>query len=122
MPPLLVYIGYLFVAGGLFIRWFSVYSLGNAFTVKVGIIQNQALITTGIYKKIRHPSYTGLLMYYFGLGIVMQNWICIVILSVIPMGVVFFRIKKEEAVLTSHFGTAYKTYMRQSYKLFPLIY
>ena len=83
---------------------------------------NNKEITTGIYKKIRHPSYTGLLMYYFGLGIVMQNWICIVILSVIPMGVVFFRIKKEEAVLTSHFGTAYKTYMRQSYKLFPLIY
>jgi protein-S-isoprenylcysteine O-methyltransferase Ste14 len=117
-----LYLGCFLVVLGLSIRWISVISLGNAFTVKVSILENHSLKTDGIYKYIRHPSYTGILVYYFGLGLVMQNWICIIILIIAPLLVVVNRIQVEEKVLIQNFLNDYKTYQKRSWRLFPFIF
>ncbi len=121
-PAGLLYAGYLLVAAGLLIRWVAVLSLGDAFTVKVTILKNHGLNTGGIYKNIRHPSYTGLLMYYLGLGLVMQNWVCLAVLAAAPLWVTLNRIKLEERVLNSHFGDEYKAYSLRAWKLLPYIF
>ena len=118
----LYYWGYAFVISGLLIRWTAVLSLGDAFTVKVSILKNQSLKTDGIYSKIRHPSYTGLLLYYFGLGLIMQNSICLCLLTIAPLWVVLHRIKQEEIVLNNHFGGTYKSYSFKTWKLLPYVY
>ena len=115
-------LGYLFIISGLIVRWIAVLSLGKAFTVKVSILKDQRLKTDGIYKKIRHPSYTGFLMYYLGLGLIMQNWICLLILILAPLVVVLLRIKHEELVLSRHFGDQYKSYTLKTWKLFPYLF
>ncbi|HKC35820.1 MAG TPA: isoprenylcysteine carboxylmethyltransferase family protein, partial [Chitinophagaceae bacterium] len=81
-----------------------------------------SLKTDGIYKKIRHPSYTGFLMYYIGLGLIMQNWICLLLLTLVPFLVVLIRIKHEELVLNRHFGDQYKSYTQNTWKLFPYVF
>jgi protein-S-isoprenylcysteine O-methyltransferase Ste14 len=115
-------LGYLLIITGLIVRWIAVLSLGKAFTVKVSILKDQSLKTDGIYKKIRHPSYTGFLMYYLGLGLIMQNWICLSILTIAPLVVVLLRIKQEELVLSGHFGDQYKAYTQKTWKLFPYLF
>src|SRR5258705_8734319 len=115
-------LGFLFIIAGLIVRWIAVLSLGKAFRVKVSIIKDQSLKTDGIYKKIRHPSYTGFLMYYIGLGLIMQNWICLLLLTLVPFLVVLLRIKQEELVLSQHFGDQYKSYTQKSWKLFPYVF
>lgn len=117
-----VWTGYLFVLSGLAIRWIAVISLGQAFTVKVSILKNQRLKTDGIYKKVRHPSYSGLMLYYLGLGLVMQNWFCLLILVLAPGIAVWKRIQVEETLLSAHFGEAYHSYVARSRKLIPWIY
>lgn len=121
-PDFCVYAGYLLIIAGLAIRWIAVISLGKAFTVKVSILKNQRLKTDGIYKKVRHPSYSGLLLYYLGLGLVMQNWFCLLILVLAPGIAVWKRIQVEEALLSAHFGEAYLSYVARSRKLIPWIY
>ena len=122
IDPILLFLSYTLIFVGYFIRLFAILSLGNYFTVNITISMDHKLKTNGIYKKIRHPSYTGLILYYTGLGIAMENYICIIILFVIPLMVVLYRIKNEEKVLQQHFSLSYNEYKKQSYKLFPFIY
>ncbi len=117
-----VYAGYFLVIFGLACRWVAIVSLGKAFTVKVSILEAHTLKTDGIYKYIRHPSYTGLLMYYIGLGLVMQNWICVLILFVFPCFVVMNRIRIEEQALLENFPTEYNDYQKRSWRLFPFLF
>jgi protein-S-isoprenylcysteine O-methyltransferase Ste14 len=121
-PSFVVYFGYFIVLFGLFFRWFAVMRLGKRFRVKVSLIEGQKLETTGIYRLIRHPSYTGLLLYYFGLGIVMQNYISLIILIVMPLYVVVTRVRVEEIFLCKHFGEKYTTYKSNTYRLIPYLY
>jgi protein-S-isoprenylcysteine O-methyltransferase Ste14 len=118
----LIYLGAVLVAGGLSIRWYAIYSLGKAFQVNVTIIKDQQLVKTGIYTYMRHPSYTGLLLYYLGLGLMMHNYISLVILIALPAFAVAMRIQKEEQFLSDHFGAEYRDYCIKSKRLFPFIY
>jgi len=110
------------VISGLAIRYFAIMTLGSAFTVKIEIIKEHKLKTNGLYQRVRHPSYTGLLQYYVGLGLMMHNLASLLILTVIPLWVVLVRIEKEEKLLKNHFGEPYLKYQSISHKLFPYIY
>lgn len=118
----IIWLGAVFVLSGLFIRWYAIYSLGKAFQVNVTIIKDQQLIKTGIYAKVRHPSYSGLIIYYLGLGLMMHNFVSLAILIVLPVFAVAMRIQKEEQFLSDHFGTEYVDYCKKSKRLFPFIY
>jgi protein-S-isoprenylcysteine O-methyltransferase Ste14 len=117
-----VTIGYLVFALGLIIRWVAIISLGQAFTVKVSILEKHTLKTNGIYSYIRHPSYTGLLLYYLALGIIMQNWISFSLLLIFPLVAVINRIRVEEKVLLEHFPSEYEKYQKRSWRLIPFLY
>lgn len=111
----------LFVAG-ISLRWIAILSLKRAFTVKVTILKDHQLKSDGVYRWVRHPSYTGMYIYVLGLGLALHSLLAIAILL---WGVWFTthnRIPVEEAVLEGHFGDAYRTYKQKTWKLFPLIY
>ena len=120
--PILVYLGSVLVVFGLLYRWYAVRSLGKYFRVKISLISKQKLITNGIYTNIRHPSYTGLLCYYLGLGLIMQNSCSLVLLIVFPLYVVLNRVRLEEIFLVENFGDSYKTYQKKSFRLIRFIY
>lgn len=122
LPVFWVYTGVLLVFAGLALRWAAVLSLGPAFTVQIAILRKHTLKTDGVYKYIRHPAYTGLMLYYLGLGLAMQNWLCFVLLVTCPLVAVLHRIRLEEAVLTAHFGETYKDYTSRTRKLIPFIF
>lgn len=107
---------------GIIIRWIAIRTLGTAFNVKVTIIKNQKLYTSGIYKYIRHPSYTGLIIYYTGLGLIMSNALCLIIFILSSFTVVLYRIQIEERILSEHYKSEYINYMKHSYRIFPFIY
>lgn len=122
LATMFLYFGYFLIVFGLFFRWYAVKSLGKYFRVKVSLVKGQKLITDGIYKKIRHPSYTGLLLYYFGLGLIMHNYYSLLLLVCIPFFVVLHRINLEEKFLIESFGEVYKSYQKNSYGLCPFLY
>lgn len=114
--------GSFFVILGFVIRWIAVLSLGSRFNVSLSIVKNHTLKTDGIYKFIRHPSYTGLLIYYFGLSVMMQNIFCNLVLIIFPLIAVLNRVRREEKMLKNYFGIEYEQYCSNSKKLFPFIF
>ncbi|HCS19040.1 MAG TPA: hypothetical protein DIW47_00500 [Bacteroidetes bacterium] len=115
-------IGIVLFVMGMALRWTAILSLGKSFTVQVAVKPDQRLKTNGVYRYIRHPSYTGLLLYYFGLGLLQHNWISILILLILPLIAILNRIAFEENLLSEHFGRDYTNYTGKSKKLFPWLY
>jgi protein-S-isoprenylcysteine O-methyltransferase len=113
------WIGLNLIVVGIVIRWISILTLRKYFTTKVVIQSDHRLIRSGIYKYLRHPSYSGSIVSFLGLGLVFVNWLSIMIM-VVPITIAFLRrIKIEERALESAFGEEYNIYRKSTWRLFP---
>jgi len=123
------FVGYRFEYGaaalifaGMALRWYSIYRLGKEFSVHVAIIEGHRLVTSGPYRLIRHPSYTGLLMIFLGLGIHSNHMVGMFVLTVPVFWAIHNRIEIEEAAMDAFFGIEYRLYREQTRKLIPYVY
>lgn len=107
------------ILAGLAVRWASILTLGRLFTVDVAIQSGHTLVDTGLYRYVRHPSYSGLLLAFIGLGISFANWLSIVALLIPITLAVFNRIVKEEHVLLESLGASYAAYCARTKRLVP---
>jgi protein-S-isoprenylcysteine O-methyltransferase len=115
-------IGILIICMGLTVRWWAINILGKYFRIFVIVQAHQKIIKVGPYKYIRHPSYTGSLLIFFGLGISLGNWIGLVVMIVLPFIMYFSRVIKEERVLLTSFGKDYLIYKRQTTRFIPFVF
>jgi protein-S-isoprenylcysteine O-methyltransferase len=107
---------------GLVLRWYSIIHLGRFFTVNVAIASDHRVIDTGPYHFVRHPSYTGALLGFIGLGITYANWLSLILL-VLPVLIAFMRrIRIEERALSQALGERYAQYMARTRRLIPGVY
>jgi len=119
---LLLYLGSMLIVVGIIIRFIAIRTLGKFFTVNLAIYGNHSLIKNGLYKYIRHPSYTGSLLSFLGFGLSLNNWLSLIIIFV-PVLVTFInRINIEEKLLQKQFGTEYSDYKKKTKRLIPMIY
>ena len=107
---------------GLALRWTAVLSLGKSFSANVAIHSTQTVLKTGLYRWMRHPSYTGLLLCILAVGLHTRNWISLLVIFVPPAVALLYRIHVEEIALREHFGQEYIDYSRQTSRLIPGIY
>jgi protein-S-isoprenylcysteine O-methyltransferase len=110
-----------FIAG-LALRWYAIVYLGRFFTVNVAIASDQRVIDTGPYRYVRHPSYTGALAAFLGIGLLLNHAAALVMITVPPLLVFLRRIHIEEAALLAGLGDNYRAYMRRTRRLVPGIY
>jgi protein-S-isoprenylcysteine O-methyltransferase Ste14 len=116
------WIGILIIVLGFALRVWAVTTLGVSFRTTVEINVNQKVIKNGPYKLIRHPSYTGLLLFCLGYGIAVQNWLSLFVAVVLPLSALIYRMQVEEKALVSSLGSEYETYVRSTKKLIPWIW
>ncbi|HSW96489.1 MAG TPA: isoprenylcysteine carboxylmethyltransferase family protein [Candidatus Saccharimonadales bacterium] len=72
------------------------------------------LITTGIYKLIRHPIAIGYCLFIIGVELVVESWLVIPI-SVLLLGGAYMQSRKEEMILTQQFGKSYRALQKCLY-------
>jgi protein-S-isoprenylcysteine O-methyltransferase Ste14 len=111
----------LMIAGTAF-RWYSARLLGQYFTFDVATQRGQALIETGPYKYVRHPSYSGALVSLFGFGLALGNWASLIAAVSCLGGAYAYRIPVEEAALSAALGESYRRYMRRTWRLVPFLF
>ena len=114
--------GFVFIVTGLIIRWVSILQLGKSFTVNVAITDSARLKTDGLYERIRHPSYTGLLAVIVGFAFVMSSVYSFIAFVVPVFFSVLYRINIEEKILINEFGDSYLEYKSRTKRLIPGIY
>ncbi len=105
--------------GGLVLRWAAILTLGRFFTTNIAIHEGQPVITAGPYRYVRHPSYTGLLLAFLGLGVFFGNWLSVAVLIIPITLAVIHRIQLEESMLVSALGPAYCAYCARTKRLIP---
>ncbi len=118
----LYWVGFAMFVGGIALRWYSISYLGRFFTVDVTVKSDQTVVDTGPYKFIRHPSYTGSLLAFLGLGICFANYATLAIMMIPITSVFLYRMKIEEAALQTGLGEAYRNYMSRTKRLVPFLY
>jgi protein-S-isoprenylcysteine O-methyltransferase len=112
---------FVFVAG-MVLRIYSIIHLGRFFTLKVAIATDHRLIESGPYRFIRHPSYTGLLMMFFGIGLGIGDWLSVLVIIIPVFTALRWRIRIEEAALLEALGDSYRCYTKRARRLVPMIY
>lgn len=110
----------LFGLGCSLIFWSGV-ALGRMYSAEVTIQKNHQLITTGLYRYIRHPRYLGVIFFAIGLSLLFRSWISLAV-SVPLLFVLLARIRDEEALMYKEFGQEWETYCKQSWRLIPFLY
>jgi protein-S-isoprenylcysteine O-methyltransferase Ste14 len=116
------WIGVGLLALGLAIRWTAILSLGRSFSVNVAIHAAQTVHRRGLYRLVRHPSYTGALLCLAAVGVETRNWLALAIVLIPTTAAFLYRIHVEEAALHRAFGPDYATYSRSTKRLFPGLY
>lgn len=100
----------------------SRYSLGKQATGTLVIRDDHELITSGIYKYVRHPIYGSGMFGIIGFVLVTQSIIISILTIIIYFKIFHDRVEYEEQLLLEEFGTEYEKYMKNSKKFIPLIW
>jgi protein-S-isoprenylcysteine O-methyltransferase Ste14 len=113
---------FIFLFVGLAIRWTAIISLGKSFTVNVAIHETQTVYQGGLYRLVRHPSYTGMMLAILAVAIAQGNWLSFAVVLVPITAALLYRIHVEEAALNEAFGEQYAQYSLRTKRLIPGIY
>jgi protein-S-isoprenylcysteine O-methyltransferase Ste14 len=120
--PYVAAAGLVLLVAGTALRWAAIRALWRYFTVNVSILEGQRVVRRGLYRVVRHPSYTGLLLRYLGLGLALANWASAALVFLPLLAATLYRIRVEEAALREHFGEEYTAYARATKRLVPGVF
>jgi len=96
--------GFVIASAG-FVLWMLARSqLGQSFSVRA---RAKALVTHGLYSKVRHPIYLFGEVAFLGLAVAWGHWAGFLYIA-LTCALQLRRIRKEEAVLESAFGEEYR--------------
>ncbi|PIE16174.1 MAG: isoprenylcysteine carboxyl methyltransferase [Rhodobacterales bacterium] len=103
----------------LWLFWRSHADLGRNWSPGLELREQHTLVTTGIYRKIRHPMYSAIWVAAFSQGLLLQNGIAGLLVIPAFAAMCILRIPKEEAMMVQQFGTEYTDYQARAGRLLP---
>lgn len=107
------------LALGTAFRLWAIRTLDNAFAAVVQIKEGQQLVTSGPYRCLRHPSYTGAWIAMIGAALLMHSYIGLVLMGPGMLLVYRRRIAVEERTLEQGFGNEYLKMKQNTQRLLP---
>ncbi len=119
LNPAVFAAGVVIAALGLGLLRQSHIELGKNWSVSLVLREEHQLVTSGLYRYVRHPMYTAIFLYALAQARVVPNWIAG------PANLVAFvvlfatRVKSEEQMMVDKFGDQYRSYMRKTKRLIP---
>ena len=115
------YLGLALTLLGSVLRLWPMFTLGRRFSGLVAIQPGHELVTEGVYRVIRNPSYLGAVVNLVGWSLVFRSAIGL-LLVILGWPLLVARIEAEERLLASEFGEAYTAYRRRTWRLLPWVY
>jgi len=107
---------------GLWLFYRAHADLATNWSYSLDIRENHTLITTGVYRRIRHPMYASIFLLAIGQALFVSNWI-VGPIYLCGFALLFvLRVGREERMMLQRFGSDYETYMEHSKRLIPGIW
>jgi protein-S-isoprenylcysteine O-methyltransferase Ste14 len=120
--PLVAWFGTAVVVAALIGFYLTHHALGRFWSVTLEIRQTHRLVTTGVYRHVRHPMYAAFFLWAVAQALLLPNWIAG------PAGLVGFgllfglRVGREELMMEATFGDAYRAYAARTWRVVPGVF
>ena len=110
--------GAILVIVGCYINIKGRFTLKHNWANQVTIYHDQTLVTSGVYKIVRHPLYASIILMLVGGCFVYTNFIAMLSIFIVFIPMMYYRAKQEERLLQSEFAE-YVDYKKEVWMLFP---
>lgn len=122
LNPAVFAAGLLVAAWGLWLFRRSHIELGKNWSISLELREGHQLVTSGLYRHVRHPMYSSILLYALGQALVVPNWIAgpAALLAFLVLYAV--RVPSEERMMADKFGGQYRDYRAKTRRLIPGIW
>lgn len=107
------------IAAGMALRAWSIITLGRFFQYQIKIQPGHRVVTSGPYRYVRHPSYTGIALVLAGIGLGcgdVWGFVAVAVLTAVGLAV---RIRAEERQLVEALGAEYERFAAGRKRLVP---
>ena len=114
-------VGLALLVAGAIGRVGPMFRLGDRFTWPLATQREHALVTTGMYRFVRHPSYAGAWLGALGWALLFRSAPALILVALLfPLFIPI--IKAEEELLLAEFGPDYARYQARTWRLVPFVY
>jgi protein-S-isoprenylcysteine O-methyltransferase Ste14 len=120
--PMQIVFGALILAAALWVFRRTHRELGRNWSATLEVRESHTLITTGIYRSVRHPMYAGYWLWTAAQALLVANWIA-GSAGILSFALHFFmRVGREEQMLRERFGEVYLDYAARTRRIIPGLY
>lgn len=109
--PLLAAVAALGVLTGQVLRYAAIRELGVRWTVRVLVLPGSSPVVSGIYRRVRHPNYLGVILEILFVPLLHTAWITAIVFTILNAIALRSRIRSEEEALreVSDYDGAFRT-------------
>jgi protein-S-isoprenylcysteine O-methyltransferase Ste14 len=118
IPGIIRWAGFFLGLAGLGVWIWAQIALGKEWSPQLQLRKGHRLITTGLYARMRHPLYSGMILWAGGLALVSASWIFIALTGLVSAALLM-RIPREEQMMIGEFGEEYREYRDRTGSLYP---
>ena len=122
LPAWAGWIGVATFAVALWMLWRSHADLGRNWRVTTELREGHTLVTSGVFRHIRHPMYSAHWLWGIAQALLIHNWISGLASLVILFPMYLLRVKCEEDMMLEKFGEEYLTYMNRTGRIVPRLW
>lgn len=114
-------IGFILGLSGLLLCWRAQKEMGGSWRVGIDRHNKTKLVTSGVFKKVRNPTYSGLFLICVGTFSIFPTisfmvWVIVFYISI------EFQVRIEEEYLTGSYGEQYTQYYKITKRYIPYLY
>ena len=122
LPAWAGFIGIAIFALALWLLWRSHADLGINWRVTTELREKHTLVTSGVFKHVRHPMYSAHWLWGIAQALLIHNWIAGLASLIIIIPLYILRVHREERMMVEQFGEEYRTYMGQTGRILPRLF
>ena len=115
------WVGVALILASVALRTVCVAQLGGCYSVNLSVRPGQPLVTTGLYRLVRHPGYLAIMIGFVGLGLSFAHWLATPLCLILPPAVLAWRMRLEERLLEQAYGEEYRSWARRTRRLIPCL-
>lgn len=112
-------IGAALMAVAVWLFWRSHADLGRNWSPSLQLREKHALVTGGVYRRVRHPMYASQWLWSIAQALLLQNWVAGWAGAALFLPLYVLRVPREERMMLERFGEAYRDYMSGTGRIVP---
>jgi protein-S-isoprenylcysteine O-methyltransferase Ste14 len=116
------WLGVALFALAVWLLWRSHADLEASWSPRLEIMDGHSLVTSGVFRYIRHPMYAAHWLWGIAQVFLLQNWIVGFSMLVCMIPLYVYRARVEEEMMIEQFGEEYREHMARTGRIFPRLW